>query len=164
MHIIYVVEEVNRVGSVRSMLNTEDPWMALADWLLKTHRPIGFKTGTRAGDGSLHFKSTGGCMPIDVLKIELNGEFHWHDELVRHVKLSTYASQPMFDEGFHPLSGELYKSEEYRHAVLTLGERIKKFSRGNLDVAYVLCQFAAQDTQHLFWVSRVTPRGRSLNA
>jgi hypothetical protein len=164
MRIIYVVEEVNRVGSVRSMLNTEDPWVALGDWLLKTHRPIGFRPGSKVGDGSLHFQSVGDCMPVDVLMIKLNGQFHYHQECVREVRLSTYASQRLVDDGFHPMSGELYKSPEYVHAVQTLGKRIHDFSHGNLDVAYVLAQFAAQDTQHLFWVSRVTPRGRSLSA
>ena len=164
MRIIYVVEEVNRVGAVRSMLNTENPWFALADWLLKTHRPVGFKPGTKVGDGSLQFKSIGHCMPIDVLTIDLRGQFDFHEECVREVKLSTYVSQRLVDDGYHSLSGDLYKSPEYSHAVQTLGDRIKGFSKGSLDVAYVLAQFAAQDTQHLFWVSRVTPRGRSLSA
>lgn len=164
MRIIYVVEEVNRLGSVRSMLNTEDPWMAIADWLLKTHRPVGFRPGVRAGDGSLHFRSVGQCMPVDVLMIDLKGHFDFHDECVREVRLSTYASQRLVDDGYHPMSGELYKSPEYTHAVKTLGERMRTFSKGNLDVAYVLAQFAAQDAQHQFWVSRVTPRGRSLSA
>ncbi|MDT8924888.1 hypothetical protein RBE51_19050 [Pseudomonas taiwanensis] len=164
MRIIYVVEEINRIGVVRSMLNTEDPWMAMADWLLKIHRPVGLKPGTKVGDGSLHFRSTGQCMPVDVLMIELKGFFDFHDECVREVRLSTYASQRLVDDGYHPMSGELYKSPEYGHAVMTLSSRIKDFVQGNLDVAYVLAQFAAQDTQHQFWVSRVTPRGRSLSA
>lgn len=164
MRIIYVVEEMNRIGVVRSMLNTEDPWMALADWLLKIHRPVGFKPGTKVGDGSLHFRSTGKCMPVDVLMIELKGFFDFNDECVREVSLSTYASQRLVDDGYHPMSGELYKSPEYEHAVMTLSNRIKAFVKGNLDVAYVLAQFAAQDTQHQFWVSRVTPRGRTLSA
>ena len=163
--ILYVVEEVNRLGSVRSRLQTKDGFMAISDWLLKIHRPVGFPSDTRVGDGSLHFTSTGLSMPLQAHHAcaGLVGEFHWHKDLVRRVVLSTHVSSMDFDLGYHRDSGVLYKSPEYESAVKKLSERMSQWCDGYLDVGYVLAQFAAQSTQHPFWVNRVSARGRSLS-
>lgn len=162
--IVYVVEERNRLGGIRSRLQTKDGFMAISDWLLKIHRPIGFPTGTKMGDGKLHFESEGLCMPMQSQHacMGLLGEFRWHSDVVRRVTLSTHMSSMDFDLGYHRDSGELYKSSEYESAVRKLSERLSKWCHGYLDVGYVLAQFAAQDTQHQFWVSRVAARGRGL--
>ncbi|WP_241032741.1 MULTISPECIES: hypothetical protein [Pseudomonas] len=165
MPILYVVEELNRLGSVRSRLQTKDGFMAISDWLMKIHRPVGFPSDTKVGDGSLHFQSTGLTMPLpsEHACAGLVGEFHWHQDLVRKVVLSTHFSSVDYDLGYHRDSGALYKSPEYESAVKKLSERMSQWCDGYLDVGYVLAQWAAQNTQHPFWVNRVTARGRGLS-
>lgn len=162
--IVYVVEERNRLGGIRSRLQTKDGFYAMSDWLLRIHRPIGFPPGSRVGDGTLHFRSTGLCMPIPSQHAlaKLLGEFSYNSQVVRQVTLTTHLSSLEFDMGYHRDSGELYRSPEYGAAVRKLSERMSRWCEGYLDIGYVMAQFAAQDTQHDFWVSRVMGRGRGL--
>jgi hypothetical protein len=163
MNIGYIVEETNRAGSLRSRLFTHCPWHALAEWLVKTYRPMGFPPGARPGDGEMVLEVRGDSMVIDYAFLSVSAAFHWRDEPVRSIKISTEILEHRIEPHYSSGSAKIYLDDDYNRAILKMKERMVRYCSDEMDVAYVLSQFAANDPLHPFWRPRLFNRVRGLN-
>lgn len=163
MNIGYIVEETNRMGQVRSRLFTHCPWHAIAEWLVKTYKPYGFPPGARPGDGELVRNVDGQSMVIDYALLSANSTFLWHGEEVRTISLRTEILTCRIDPHYSPGSAKLYLDEDYNKSILKMKSRMMKYCSEQVEIGYVLSQFAAKDPLHPFWKPRLFNRVRGLN-
>lgn len=159
--ILYTVEEQNRVGIVRSRLHTRDVLIAIADWLIKSHRPVGFPPGVRMGVGEVEVESKGVWVPLQDRVLTLEASIHYQGHLVRSLSISTSLVTLDIDEGFTQGSVAIYRSESYSRALIRMKDRVVSFVGKEPCEASILALFAARDTNHPFWGVKV--KGRSLS-
>lgn len=160
---IYTVEELNRLGQVRAQLHTRNFYLALADWMLRAHKPLGFPPGVKASTGDLRIDAIGYHMPIEDIKLELEGVFSYQGQIVRSFKIRTDIATLDIPEGFTVPSANVYKTSEYWEAVNKMKARLERFCLEQPYAAYLLAQFAARDTQHPFWKPTIASRSRGLS-
>lgn len=163
MNIGYIVEETNRLGQVRSRLFTHCPWHALAEWLVKSYKPHGFPPGARVGDGDLRREVFGESVIIDYAFLAVTSRFYWKEEEVRLVKIRTEILTERIDPHYSAGSARLYLEEDYNNSILKMKARIMKYCSDQIEIGYVLSQFAANDPLHPFWKPRLFNRVRGLN-
>jgi hypothetical protein len=158
----YLVEEKNRFGHSRSRLLTQDPWIALADWLMRAHKPLGFPPGSVPGQGGLCLEVVPLRMPANSPLFEIQATFIYEKTPVR--VFSIY-SQPVniTKQGFLEPTANIYQSSEYWEMLQKTKERIERFCQGDLQAAYIMAIFAARTPTHPFWVVPVTMCGRGLS-
>lgn len=158
----YLVEEKNRFGHSRSRLLTDDPWVALADWLMRAHKPLGFPPGSVPGQGGLSLEVLPIQMPARSSLFEIQATFVYQETPVRTFLIS---SQPLSltKQGFLEPTANIYQSREYWEMLQKTKERIERFCQGDLQAAYIMVIFAARTPTHPFWVVPVTMRGRGLS-
>jgi hypothetical protein len=163
MNIGYIVEETNRAGAIRSRLFTICAWHALAEWMVKVHRPIGFPPGSRAGDGDLTLEVNGESVIVDCGFLSLVAEFRRDNETVRKIQISTQIMSRVFESHYSVGTSRIYLQEEYDRAIAKMQGRLSTYCENQMDVGYVLAQFAANDPLHGFWKPRLLNRGRALS-
>lgn len=162
MNIGYIVEEYNRMGSVRSRLFTSSPWHAMAEWLVKSYRPIGFPPGVRVGDGELSIQITGSSVVVDHAFLSMTTVFTRHGEEVRRITIRTEIQTQAIEPHYSCSSNAIYLTEDYYKAILSMKDKLVRYSKNQIDVAYVLSMFASNDRLHQFWVSRLAARKMGL--
>lgn len=148
---LYTVEELNRLGQVRSRLYTRDGFLALADWLLKTHVPLGFPPGVKVAPGGVSIEAIGHHMPLEDRSINLEASYQYEGSNVRRLSIKTSIVTLDLDEGYTPKTVGCYQTQEYAGAVLKIKKRLEAFACHQHDVAYLVAQFAVRDRQHPFW-------------
>lgn len=163
MNIGYIVEETNRAGSVRSRLFTDCPWHALAEWLVKSYRPLGFPPGARPGDGDLSRIVLGESVVVDYAFLEVTSSFIWRGDEVRSIRIRTEILEAPVEAHYSPGSSKVYLDPDYNKSILKMKFRIMKYCSQQIEVGYVLSQFAANDHLHPFWKPRLFNRVRGLS-
>jgi len=158
----YLVEDKNRFGHSRARLLTSDPWMALADWLMRGHKPLGFPPGAIPGQGGLFLEVVPIRMPVMDLSMTLEGTFVYQDTPVRSISLSA-RSQLETDFGFLRPTANIYLTREYREMLHKTKEKLERFCQGDIQVAFILAVFASRSPTHPFWSVPVTMRARGLS-
>ena len=153
----YVVEERNRANQIRSRLITSSYSMALSDWLMKSHRPIGFPPDATFSSGDLKLDIINSCIPDSSLFIDINACFSYKGVPVRLMSISTAVESPdkSVKEGYCSQSAGIYLRSEYRGAVEKLMNKLNGFSDGNIDAAYLTALFASVDIEHIFWKKKL---------
>lgn len=163
MNIGYIVEETNRAGSLRCRLFTPCPWHAIAEWLVKTYRPMAFPPGSRPGDGELSLDISGKSVVVDAALLSVAATFKSNGEEVRSVTIRTEILTSEFEAHYIAGSARAYLDEDYNSAIMKMRDKLIKYCSDNLDVGYVLSQFASNDHLHPFWKPRLFNRVRGLS-
>jgi hypothetical protein len=167
LNIGYIVEETNRLGASRSKLYTSCPWHALAEWLVKSYKPMGFPPGTRIGsqhtDGDLVLHVKGESVIVGAALLSLEGVFRLYDEEVRAVRISTELSMSDSSAYYTSGSADIYLKPEYDSAISKMKDKLNIYCRDQIDAGYILAQFAANDHMHPFWKPRLFNRVRGLS-
>lgn len=159
----YIVEETNQLGSSRSKLFTNCAWHAMAEWLVKTSRPIGFRPGTKLSDGDLTLEVKGESLVVDAAFLSLIGVFRCYGEEVRSIRISTEVSMSDSDAYYTAGTSQAYLQEDYRGAIMKMRDKLIRYSFDQLDAGYILTQFAANDHRHPFWTPRLFNRVRGFS-
>lgn len=149
----YTVEERNALGVVRSVFYTPSPWQALAEWLLKTHRPVGLPPGMVSDTERYQLKIEGGTAPVGNLLLNMSAQLLWQGNEIRTITISTDVSFRPLIQARSPGTAQYYLKDSYMAAVTHIRNRMKRFSRGELDVGYVLAHCAGRNVRHNFWRS-----------
>jgi len=167
LNIGYIVEETNRLGASRSKLFTTCPWHALAEWLVKSYKPMGFPPGTRIGskdgEGDLVLHVKGESVIVGAALLSLEGIFRLYDEEVRAVRISTEFSMSNSPPYYTSGSAEVYLKEDYASAILKMKDKLSLYCHDQIDAGYILTQFAVNDHRHPFWKPRFFNRVRGLS-
>lgn len=158
----YLVEDRNRFGHSRSRLLTTDPWIALADWLMRSHKPLGFPPGTVPGQGGLSLEVLPLRMPAKEPLMDLEAIFVYQETTVRTIVLSSPKSAET-EFGFLSPTAHIYLTREYREMLHKTKERLERFCAGDLQVAFILAVFASRSPTHPFWNVPVAMRARGLS-
>lgn len=158
----YLVEDKNRFGHSRSRLLTIDPWIALADWLMRCHKPLGFPPGATPGLGGLSLEVLPMCMPVKEPTMSLEAIFVHHETAVRTIALSSSALGET-EFGFLNPTANIYLTREYREMLHKTKEKLERFCEGDLQAAYILAVFASRSPTHPFWSVSVAMRARGLS-
>lgn len=159
----YIVEETNQLGSSRSKLFTNCPWHAMAEWLVKAARPVGFRPGTKLTDGDLTLEVIGQSVVVDAALLSLVGIFRWYGEEVRTIRISTEVSMSDIDPYYTAGTSKVYLQEDYYGAIQKMKDKLIRYTYDQLDAGYILAQFAANDHRHPFWKPRLFNRVRGLS-
>lgn len=152
----YVVEERNRVGIIRSCLVTRDPYVALGDWLLKSHKPIGFPPNCLKNNDAVKFEITHNIFPDSSDFICMSGRFTLDGSEVRSFAIRTQVLKKESSLGYSDESSKIYLRKEYSAAIKKIRDRLERFSEGSIDAAYLLALFASRDALHLFWNNKLS--------
>jgi hypothetical protein len=147
----------------RSSLLTRDPMLALGDWLLRTHKPLGFPPNVRVSTGDLRIEVMANKMPIGSNSFQIVAYFVYKKEEVRALSLETRESTEHDDEGFTPKSAGIYQSKEYGDTIKRMRDRLAEFSSEQCDAAYLVALFASRDSLHPFWRPILPGRARGLS-
>lgn len=147
----------------RSNLLTRDPMLALGDWLLKAHKPLGFPPNVRVSTGDLRIEVMATKMPIGSDDFQIEAYFVYKKEEVRTFTLETRAAKPHENEGFTEKSAGIYRSKEYWDTINRMRTRLVEFSSAHCDAAYLVALFASRDALHPFWRPLLPGRARSLS-
>jgi hypothetical protein len=161
--LIYSVKEVNRLIHTRSSLLTRDPMLALGDWLLRAHKPLGFPPHVRVSTGDLSIEVMANKMPIGGSNFQIEAFFVYKKEEVRAFTLETRPSTQHDGEGFSSKSAGIYQSKEYWDTIKRMRDRLIEFSSNQCDAAYLVALFASRDALHPFWRPILPGRSRGLS-
>lgn len=149
----YIVEEKNYLGVVRSVFYTPNPWQALAEWLLKTHKPVGLPPGVVNHPESYMVRTDGTSAPVGNVLLNMSAHLIWKGQELRAITISTDISFRPLIQARSPGTAQYYMKDSYMAAVTHIRNRMKRFSRGELDVGYVLAHCAGRNFRHNFWRS-----------
>lgn len=115
------------------------------------------------GDGTLETSVIGSSSILRSASIELSCRFDWTGQMVREVAIYSLEIDHDVAAGYSPSSAKIYKSKEYAESVAHILNRLFRFSEGQIEVAYVVAQYAARSIAHPFWRPSVKARGRGLS-
>ena len=158
----YLVEDKNRFGHSRARLLTSDPWVALADWLMRGHKPLGFPPGATPGQGGLFLEVVPVRMPVMDTSMMLEATFLYREVPVRSISLRP-RSQLDTDFTFLRPTANIYLTREYREMLHKTKERLERFCERDIQTAFILAVFASRSPTHPFWNVPVTMRARGLS-
>lgn len=105
----------------------------------------------------------GDSVVIDYAFLSVASTFRWHDDIVRTVRIRTEILTESVEPHYSAGSSKTYLESDYNKSILKMKERIMKYCSDEIDVGYVLTQFAANDHLHPFWKPRLFNRVRGLN-
>ncbi len=151
------------MSCLRSRLFTPCPWHAIAEWLVKAYRPIGFPPGSRPGDGELVLKISGNSFVVDHVLLSSEAIFIANGCNVRTIKIRTEIQSQLIEAHYSAGSSPVYIHPDYNKAILKMKDKLERYCLNNIDVCYVLSQIAANDHLHPFWKSRLFNRTRGLS-
>lgn len=154
----YIVDEKNAQGVLRSQFFTPNPWQALAEWLLKVHKPVGLPPGMTEDLDRFEVITEGKTAPVGNILLNMSAILLWEGREIRNVNIATDVSFRPRIQARSPGSAPFYMKDTYMSAVTHMRNRIKRYSRGELDVAYVLTHCAGRNVQHNFWRSDLVQR------
>jgi hypothetical protein len=135
----------------------------MAEWLVKTYKPQGFAPGARPGDGDLALVVSGESVIIDYAFLSVTSRFLWRDEEIRTIHIRTEILTQRVDPHYSAGSAKLYLDADYNSSILKMKSRIMKYCSEQVEIGYVLSQFAANDHLHPFWKPRLFNRVRGLS-
>ncbi|MDU8351371.1 hypothetical protein RYA05_05580 [Pseudomonas syringae pv. actinidiae] len=153
--ILYQVNEFQAgTNEFLSQIQTLDPYLALSDFMIKAHLPVGHTPMRHPRSDPLYFE-TYPVFPEFAAQGPLNmGWTAIDQETKKPVLIATINCVEASDlsiESVHPASIERYRNESYVKALVKLRERVVRWSDHDIDAACILAACSILDSSHLFW-------------
>ena len=152
--ICYELTETIAGSGVSCVLKTKDPFLALADMMLKVRRPI---TGhvnrslwLTKGKVGVESRAVPFNMPavFDFITVVADKET---DQPLFKIEIKTIISKKPVATGLLPSSMNHYKDNSYYKALNVLQDRLLDWAQEDVEVAKVLACIASRDPDHIFW-------------
>lgn len=135
-------------------LQTIDPFLALTDFMIKAHLPIGHTSMSQSRSDPLYFE-TYPVFPEFAIPGPLN--MGWtaitrkteQPYLITSINCTEATGD--VNDSIHRSSIERYRNDSYMRALLKLRERVVRWSDSDIDAASFLAACSILDSSHPFW-------------
>lgn len=152
--LIYRIKEERATGELTSMLDTENPFVALADIMLKAKRPLDCKVSIRLLTSKTSVKIWQPPSSInepEIIDMEMWVIDNDSSSVILKSRISTFLAGSDYHGGIAKESNHLYLGNTYMQVLSLVSKKIEDWTKGNIDVAKVLATYAARDPEHIFW-------------
>lgn len=156
-HIVYHVVERNSSSKIVSQLYTKSAMVALSDILLKSR--INESPDIGSNDSCISKKSYfyQGYSRVRLPQI-ISGSLTTINTrtmgIISTVTIETLVSKESIADGFTDSTDSLYRSTSYIRSIAKFSNRLRAFSRSDIDIALVVTALAAREKSNHFWHER----------
>lgn len=158
--LIYRIREVDATERVTCIFHTEDPFIALADILLKAKNPLGDHFTNKSSKINIRINIWNHFIPVyhpEFIEIEMWITDKISKETILKVRLSTFIANKNYKAILDPKSELIYHGIGYESALLIIRDKIKKWFGNDVELAKILTICAARDQYHSFWKKKKDP-------
>ena len=161
-YLLYVGIELTSDDTIRSKIQTVNPFYVLADMLLKAKKPYGMKPNRNKLIRNTTSSVTLGSIPVKddrYMKMMMTTSFIGTDDVHSLYGLNTlYSDKDISKDNlseYTSSTSSFYKGPSYDVSLKELAAKLEYWSRGNLVFAKILSSIAAASPEHPFWKQQV---------
>lgn len=152
--LIYRITESRPDGQITSLLDTDDGFIALADIMMKSKKPLGKKTSTNINTSETRisiWQPSSSIYEPEIIDIEMVIIDVASNTNILKIRLSTFFANKEYVCSLHSSSDPYYKSKAYEKTINRIGNKVRDWTKSDMEVAKVLAVYAARDPEHIFW-------------